>query len=79
MVGALWPTDRVVASYRSMPCPGQGVPAGEVMAEMFGMSEGCSRGRGGSMHLFDVDRGLFGGNAIVAGDFHWPSGWRWAT
>jgi TPP-dependent pyruvate/acetoin dehydrogenase alpha subunit len=38
-----------------------------VMAEMFGMSEGCSGGRGGSMHLFDVEHGLFGGNAIVAG------------
>jgi pyruvate dehydrogenase E1 component alpha subunit len=38
-----------------------------VMAEMFGKVEGCSRGRGGSMHLFDVSRRFYGGNAIVGG------------
>ena len=38
-----------------------------VMAEMFGKSTGCSRGRGGSMHLFDSSRRFFGGNAIVGG------------
>jgi pyruvate dehydrogenase E1 component alpha subunit len=37
------------------------------MAEMFGKQEGCSRGRGGSMHLFDVRTRFYGGNAIVAG------------
>jgi TPP-dependent pyruvate/acetoin dehydrogenase alpha subunit len=37
------------------------------MAEMFGKANGCSRGRGGSMHLFDVAHGIYGGNAIVAG------------
>ncbi len=68
VVGALDRADRVVASYREHAhALVKGVPAGDVMAEMFGMSEGCSRGRGGSMHLFDVQRGLFGGNAIVAG------------
>jgi pyruvate dehydrogenase E1 component alpha subunit len=45
----------------------RGVPMGAVMAEMFGKKEGCSRGRGGSMHLFDVSRRFYGGNAIVAG------------
>jgi pyruvate dehydrogenase E1 component alpha subunit len=35
------------------------------MAEMFGKVAGCSRGRGGSMHLFDAERRLFGGNGIV--------------
>jgi pyruvate dehydrogenase E1 component alpha subunit len=38
-----------------------------VMAEMFGKVTGCSRGRGGSMHLFDVSRRFYGGNAIVGG------------
>jgi TPP-dependent pyruvate/acetoin dehydrogenase alpha subunit len=37
------------------------------MAEMYGKQEGCSRGRGGSMHLFDAARRFYGGNAIVAG------------
>ena len=37
------------------------------MAEMYGKREGCSRGRGGSMHLFDAATRFFGGNAIVGG------------
>lgn len=65
---ALADDDAIVATYREH---GQalvrGIPAGEIMAEMFGKSNGCSRGRGGSMHLFDARRRFFGGNAIVAG------------
>ncbi len=45
----------------------RGVPMERVMAEMYGKQEGCSKGRGGSMHLFDDERRLYGGNAIVAG------------
>ena len=37
------------------PCPRQGLSARSIMAEMYGKAEGCSRGRGGSMHLFDAD------------------------
>ena len=45
----------------------RGVPARSIMAEMYGKVDGCSRGRGGSMHLFDVSRRFYGGNAIVGG------------
>lgn len=45
----------------------RGVDMGAVMAEMYGKQEGCSRGRGGSMHLFDAGTRFYGGNAIVAG------------
>jgi pyruvate dehydrogenase E1 component alpha subunit len=60
--------DAVVSTYREHGhALARGVPAGAVMAEMFGKREGCSHGRGGSMHLFDVSRRFYGGNAIVAG------------
>ena len=36
------------------------------MAEMYGKVEGCARGRGGSMHIFDAQTRFYGGNAIVA-------------
>lgn len=45
----------------------KGITARSIMAEMFGKLEGCSNGRGGSMHLFDVKKNFFGGNAIVGG------------
>jgi pyruvate dehydrogenase E1 component alpha subunit len=67
-VSVLAAADSVVATYREH---GQalvrGVSAASVMAEMYGKQEGCARGRGGSMHLFDADTRFFGGNAIVAG------------
>jgi pyruvate dehydrogenase E1 component alpha subunit len=60
--------DNVVATYREHGHGlVRGVPAERIMAEMFGRVEGCSGGRGGSMHLFDRKTRLFGGNAIVAG------------
>jgi pyruvate dehydrogenase E1 component alpha subunit len=60
--------DSVVSTYREHGhALLRGVPAGAIMAEMFGKVEGCSHGRGGSMHLFDVSRGFYGGNAIVGG------------
>jgi pyruvate dehydrogenase E1 component alpha subunit len=65
---ALRDEDAIVATYREHGhALVRGVPPGAVMAEMFGRAEGCSRGRGGSMHLFDVARRFYGGNAIVAG------------
>lgn len=65
---ALDPADNVVGTYREHGhALLRGVPAGAVMAEMFGRVDGCSGGRGGSMHLFDTARHFYGGNAIVGG------------
>jgi pyruvate dehydrogenase E1 component alpha subunit len=65
---ALTDQDAVVATYREHGhALARGVPMDAIMAEMFGKQEGCSRGRGGSMHLFDVTRRFYGGNAIVGG------------
>ena len=65
---ALDPADNIVATYREHGhALARGVPAASIMAEMFGRVEGCSRGRGGSMHLFDAGRRFYGGNAIVGG------------
>jgi pyruvate dehydrogenase E1 component alpha subunit len=68
VMGALEPRDAVVATYREHgQALARGVPMNAVMAEMLGKVQGCSRGRGGSMHLFDAQRRFFGGNAIVGG------------
>jgi pyruvate dehydrogenase E1 component alpha subunit len=65
---ALEPADAVVATYREHGhALLRGVPAGAILAEMFGRTGGCSGGRGGSMHLFCVRAGLYGGSAIVGG------------
>ncbi len=67
-VHALDAEDNVVATYREHGhALLRGVPMKAIMAEMFGKVSGCSRGRGGSMHLFDATRRFYGGNAIVAG------------
>ena len=67
-IPALRPEDAIVATYREHGhALIRGIPAGAVMAEMFGKANGCSRGRGGSMHLFDAGRRFYGGNAIVGG------------
>ncbi len=60
--------DRIVATYREHGhALVRGVPMKAVLAEMFGKREGCSGGRGGSMHLFDRATNFYGGNAIVGG------------
>jgi pyruvate dehydrogenase E1 component alpha subunit len=65
---ALSPADNVVATYREHGhALVRGMGMGAIMAEMFGKREGCARGRGGSMHLFDAKTRLYGGNAIVGG------------
>lgn len=65
---ALRPEDNVVAAYREHGhALLRGLPMQSIMAEMYGKQEGCSRGHGGSMHLFDAARRFYGGNAIVGG------------
>ena len=65
---ALAPGDAVVATYREHGhALARGVSMDAVMAEMFGKAEGCSSGRGGSMHLVDAATRFSGGNANVGG------------
>lgn len=62
------PEDAVVATYREHGhALVRGLSAKSIMAEMYGKQEGCCRGRGGSMHLFDRVLRFYGGNAIVGG------------
>src|SRR5437588_6449832 len=65
---AFEPTDYVYTNYREHGyaiC--RGISPGAVMAELFGKETGCGRGRGGSMHLFDLARRFIGGYAIGGG------------
>ncbi len=66
-IRALHDDDAIVATYRDHAhALARGIPAGTLMAEMYGHAEGCCRGRGGSMHLWDAERRFYGGNGIVA-------------
>ena len=60
--------DYVLTAYRdhghALAC---GMEANVIMAELYGKATGCSRGKGGSMHLFDVERHMYGGHGIVGG------------
>lgn len=68
VLAALEPDDIVLSTYREHGhALARGIDPKKIMAEMFGKQEGCSGGRGGSMHLFDVSKNFYGGNAIVAG------------
>src|SRR5688500_17181223 len=68
VMSALAPHDAVVATYRAHGhALLRGVTAESILAEMYGKQEGCCRGRGGSMHLFDAATRFYGGNAIVGG------------
>jgi len=68
VIQSLTDEDNILCTYREHGhALARGMDAGAIMAEMYGKQEGCSRGRGGSMHLFDKSKNFFGGNAIVAG------------
>ena len=66
-------TDSVITAYRDHGIAlAMGMTADECMAELFGKSGGCSKGKGGSMHFFSAEKRLFGGHGIVGG--HIPVG-----
>jgi len=68
VMNALTPEDAIIATYREHgQALARGISANSIMAEMYGKAEGCSKGRGGSMHLFDAKTRFYGGNAIVGG------------
>ena len=66
LISARRPEDRVITAYRdhgvALNC---GLSADEIIAELLGKSTGCSHGKGGSMHLADVNKNYWGGHAIV--------------
>lgn len=68
MVEAIRPSDRVITAYRDHAHPiALGMDPKYVMAELYGKVTGCSKGKGGSMHMFSKELNLFGGHGIVGG------------
>ena len=66
---ALTDDDNVLSSYREHGhALARGIDPDLIMAEMYGKLEGCNRGRGGSMHLFDASKKFYGGNTVVSGN-----------
>lgn len=67
-VSALKESDNIITAYRDHTHPiGLGMDPKYVMAELYGKESGCSKGKGGSMHMFDKERNFFGGHGIVGG------------
>lgn len=72
-ITAIRPDDYVITAYRDHGhCLARGSDPNKVMAELFGRATGLCKGKGGSMHLIDVERNFMGGYAIVGG--HLPLG-----
>lgn len=68
VISMLRPDDYVITTYRDHgQALARGITARAVMAELFGRSDGCARGKGGSMHLFDRNTNFLGGHGIVGG------------
>lgn len=71
--------DQVVTAYREhTQAIAKGMTPRAVMAELYGRTDGCSGGRGGSMHLFDTSVGFLGGHGIVGGQIPLGAGVAWA-
>src|SRR5712692_262297 len=79
-ISAVRRDDYVITSYREHgQAIAKGIPAEAVMAELFGKSGGCSRGKGGSMHLFDTGVNFLGGHAIVGAQIPLATGVAFAS
>jgi pyruvate dehydrogenase E1 component alpha subunit len=79
-ISAIRKDDYVLASYREHGLAlAKGMTARSIMAELFGKATGCSKGKGGSMHMFDKELGFLGGHAIVGGQIALASGTAFAT
>jgi pyruvate dehydrogenase E1 component alpha subunit len=79
-MSTLEPDDYIFCSYRDhVHALVKGSDPGRVMAELFGRDGGLSRGKGGSMHLFDVEHGMLGGHAIVGGHIPLATGTAFAS
>ena len=71
--------DLVITAYREhTQAIAKGITPRAVMAELYGRADGCSGGRGGSMHLFDTGVGFMGGHGIVGGQIPLGAGLAWA-
>lgn len=78
-IRALRQDDYVISAYREhTQAIHKGVEPRRVMAELFGRATGCSRGKGGSMHLFDASVGFLGGHGIVGAQVPLAAGVGWA-
>src|SRR6476659_3359670 len=79
-ISAIRKDDYVLASYREHGLAlAKGMTARAIMAELFGKATGCSKGKGGSMHMFDKSLGFLGGHAIVGGQIPLATGTAFAT
>ena len=79
-ISTLEPDDYILTSYREHGhALVRGMDPGEVMAELCGKQSGVSKGKGGSMHLFDKRRGFLGGHAIVGGQIPLAAGAAFAS
>jgi pyruvate dehydrogenase E1 component alpha subunit len=75
MSAGMLPSDRVITAYRDHAHPlVLGTDPKYVMAELYGKRTGTSKGKGGSMHMFDRERNLFGGHGIVGGQIGLAAG-----
>ena len=78
-VSATRPEDNMITAYRCHAHPiGKGTPIKYMMAELYGKTTGLSKGKGGSMHMFDVSKRIFGGHGIVGGQIPLGAGLAFA-